>query len=116
MSTTFYVSISDTLQCNQTGVPNRNLRTSSRTRWSFLFSANGCVMCVRPARSIRCPVCGADIKPDNRPPAAGCENAVYPKAFISLPQLILYPRRDEREANEYRGGNMSLQGRTRTTP
>ncbi|KAI3352748.1 hypothetical protein L3Q82_019332 [Scortum barcoo] len=30
------------------------------------------------------------------------------KAFISLLGLILHPRRDEREANEYRGGNLVL--------
>lgn len=76
---------------------------------------NGCVMCVRAARSdVPCPARISNQTMDLLLQAERTSSTQ--KAFISLHGLILHPRRDEREANEYRGGNVSLQGAACPTP
>lgn len=77
--------------------------------------ANGCVMCVRAARSdVSCPARISNQTMDLLLQAERTPSTQ--KAFISLLGLILHPRREEQEANEYRGGNVSLQGAASSTP
>lgn len=74
---------------------------------SPLPTPNCCVKCVRPARSdVPCPAWISDQTMDLLLLAEKTPSTK--KAFISRPGLIPDPRRDGREANEYRGGNMSL--------
>ncbi len=69
--------------------------------------ANGCVMCVRAARSdVPCPVRKSNQTMDLLLQAERMPSTQ--KAFISLLGLIHNPTRDGREANEYREGNVSL--------
>lgn len=77
--------------------------------------ANGCVMCVRAARSdVSCPARISNQTMDLLLQAERTPSTQ--KAFISLLGLILHPRRDKQEANEYRGGNVTLQGAACSTP
>lgn len=77
--------------------------------------ANGCVMCVRAARSdVSCPARISNQTMDLLLQAERTPSTQ--KAFISLLGLILHPRREGQEANEYRGGNVSLQGAASSTP
>lgn len=77
--------------------------------------ARGCVMCVRAARSdVSCPARISNQTMDLLLQAERTPSTQ--KAFISLLGLILHPRREEQEANEYRGGNVSLQGAASSTP
>ena len=61
--------------------------------------ANGCVMCVGAARSVLCPVRVSNQTMDLLLQAERTPSTQ--KALISLLGLILHPRSDEREANEY---------------
>ena len=104
--------------CHQTVDPRWKWQYFLSKGFSFLSGspcANGCVMYVRAARSdVLCPAWISNqtmdllLQPERTPSIQ--------KAFISLLGLILHPRRDEREANEYRGGNVNLQGAACATP